>query len=167
MSRPVEVAPYDPLWPQVFQELRSRIMDCLGHLALSIDHVGSTAVPGCWAKPIIDMDVVVKDKDDVQTAIDLLGQLGYVHQGDKGIPGREAFEPPQGWPPHHLYVLVRGAQEHGRHLRFRNLLRRNPALVEEYSRLKRHLARQMGSDRVAYTEGKTDFIQDCLTRAGE
>lgn len=165
MPEPVVVVEYDPEWPLVFKRLRSRLAESLGALPVSIEHVGSTSIPGAAAKPIIDVDVVIPSVDDLGRTIELLAKAGYRHAGDLGIPGREAFESPAGLPAHHLYVVARGSSELSRHVLFRDYLRAHPEAVERYSALKRRLAARHRDDREAYTEGKTAFVEEILRRA--
>jgi nucleoid DNA-binding protein len=94
--RPVVLVPYDPAWPVTFERLRDVYAGALGHLARAIEHVGSTAVPGLAATPIIDVDVVIPSRDVLAEVIRRLAGLGYRHQGDLGVPGREAFAPEGG-----------------------------------------------------------------------
>jgi len=164
VNTPVTIEDYDPRWPERFEILRSRIGSVLGPLAATIEHVGSTAVPGLAAKPIIDMDVILHLDSDRRLAIERLAALGYEHQGDLGILGREASRAPADVFPHHLYVCSPDSREYGRHIAFRNHLRRNPEGACAYERLKRSLAERWGSDRDAYTLGKTDFIEATLRR---
>jgi GrpB-like predicted nucleotidyltransferase (UPF0157 family) len=164
MSEPITVVDYDPAWPITFARLKSELEGPLGGLAVEIEHVGSTSIPSAAAKPIIDIDVVLRSTDEVQLAILLLERKGYHHQGNLGIPGREAFESPPSLPPHHLYVVVVGNSEHTRHLQFRNYLREHPETTERYSDLKKTLATKFRNDRAAYTEGKTAFIMKILSR---
>ena len=89
--RPVVIVPYDPAWPLIFEGLRDVHASALGRLALAIEHVGSTAVPGLAAKPIDDVDVAIPSRSVLSEVIALLARLGYRHQGDLGVPGREAF----------------------------------------------------------------------------
>jgi GrpB-like predicted nucleotidyltransferase (UPF0157 family) len=159
---PVEIVDYDEAWPALFEQLARPVRDEVADLGAEVEHVGSTSVPGLAAKPVVDIDVVVRTADDVPVAIERLRSLGYVYQGDKGIPGREAFLWPAGAPPHHLYVVVAGSRPHLDHLRFRDLLRRSPAVAEEYASLKRELAKRYGDDRIGYTEGKTEFVLGVL-----
>jgi GrpB-like predicted nucleotidyltransferase (UPF0157 family) len=155
---PIVIADPDPGWPALFERLAAPVRAALAGLGARVDHVGSTAVPGLAAKPIVDMDVVVISRDDVPEAIERLRALGYVYQGDKGIAGREAFLPPRGAPEHHLYVVVGGSRPHADHTRFRDHLRRHPEVAAAYAACKRDLAARHGADRVAYTEAKTAFI---------
>src|SRR6266540_5229473 len=90
-KKPVVVVEYDPEWPRVFERIRAAVAPALGGVAVAIEHVGSTSVSGLAAKTIIDVDVVVPTVADVAVAIERLATLGYVHRGDLGIPGREAF----------------------------------------------------------------------------
>jgi GrpB-like predicted nucleotidyltransferase (UPF0157 family) len=161
-AEPVEVVPFDPAWPATFEVLRERIAPALGELAVGIEHVGSTAVPGLDAKPIVDIDVVIRYADDFTTAAQRLASLGYVHLGDLGIIGREAFRAPAGSPRHHLYVCASGSASLQAHLTLRDALRGDPALAAAYGALKRDLAAEFRDDRDSYTEGKTAFIRSVL-----
>jgi GrpB-like predicted nucleotidyltransferase (UPF0157 family) len=156
---------YDPAWPAVFEALAAPVRDAVDNLGAEVEHVGSTAVPGLAAKPVIDMDVVVASPDDVPAAIELLSALGYVHEGDEGISGREAFRWPPGAARHHLYVVVAGSAPHLDHIRFRDHLRADPEAAAEYAALKRELALRHRADRDAYTDAKADYVATVLTRA--
>jgi GrpB-like predicted nucleotidyltransferase (UPF0157 family) len=156
---------YDPSWPQRFETLRARIAAALGERVSVIEHVGSTAVPGLAAKPIIDIDVVLRSATDLPEVIARLASLGYEHRGNLGIPGREAFRtPPSDWP-HHLYVCPPDSEEYRRHLSFRDHLRRHLEDANAYAALKRRLAGTCGDDREAYTLGKSGFVSEILRRA--
>jgi GrpB-like predicted nucleotidyltransferase (UPF0157 family) len=162
---PVVVVDYDRAWPELFEELARPVRRALADLAVAVEHVGSTAVAGLPAKPIVDIDVVVQSDDDVPTAIERLRSLGYVYQGDKGIAGREAFLWPPDSVPHHLYVVVAGSRTHRDHVAFRDYLRTHPAEAAEYALLKRTLADRHGEDRLGYTEAKSDFVAAALRAA--
>jgi GrpB-like predicted nucleotidyltransferase (UPF0157 family) len=129
----------------------------LGDIAIAIEDVGSTAVPGLAAKPVIDL-VIVVEPEDVQRAIDRLNAMGYVHQGNLGVEGREAFGVPEGEPRHHLYISPTDSEELRAQLAFRDRLRADPALANQYEALKRALARRFRDDRVGYTDAKTVFV---------
>lgn len=161
---PVVIVDYNPAWPELFNVLKSSIDTALEDVALSIEHVGSTSVPGLASKPIIDMDVVVRAQD-LNKAIALLAGIGYVHDGDGGIPGRERFRPPAGLPSHHLYVCAENNPELIRHLQFRNYLRAHPQAAAEYGMLKKRLAAIYGDDREGYSIAKTEFVTDILHKA--
>ncbi len=164
-AEPVVVVPYDPAWPAAFARLRDRLAAALGERAVGIEHVGSTAVPGLDAKPIVDIDVVVRPERPLAEIVDALAALGYRYLGDLGIHGREAFRAPAGLPRHHLYVCPAGSAALTAHLALRDVLRADPELAAQYGALKRELAARYRDDRDAYAEGKTHFITGVLLRA--
>ena len=162
MTAPIIIEDYDPIWPDHFEVLRSRLSAALGTLAATIQHVGSTAVPGLAAKPIIDIDVLLQSADALRTATSWLATLGYQHQGDLGVPGRESFRARAGDSPHHLYVCSPDCEEYNRHLAFRDHLRTHPDDANAYALLKRTLADQYRTDRDAYTQAKSEFVRSIL-----
>lgn len=162
MPDPVIIEDYDPHWPQLFEMLRSRIAAALGELAISIEHVGSTAVPGLAAKPIIDIDVLLRSTSDLPVVIRKLGYLGYEHRGDLGVSGREAFRIKSDAVRHHLYVCPPDSREYERHVAFRNYLRTHPADANAYALLKRELASRFRNDREAYNQAKSEFVERIL-----
>jgi GrpB-like predicted nucleotidyltransferase (UPF0157 family) len=174
-THPITIVAYNPQWPLLFAELRQVLEAGLGTLALSIEHVGSTAVPGLAAKPIVDLDIVIASSDCLSDAIRALALLGYVHEGDLGVAGREVFArqgqdvPWDGtgrpWPQHHLYVCARDSAELARHVAFRDYLRQHSEVAAAYVQLKGQLAQQFSHDREAYTQGKRGFIEAILRRA--
>ncbi|MDP9373984.1 MAG: GrpB family protein [Chloroflexota bacterium] len=165
MAKAVVVVEYDPAWPRLFERLRARVTGALSGLAVAVEHVGSTAVPGLPAKPIIDLDAIIPSAADLPVAIERLTAIGYVHQGDLGIPGREAFAPPPDTPRHHLYVCTPDSAEYRRHVLFRDYLRAHPGEARAYGELKRAAARRFGDDRDAYTKAKDAFVAAILQRA--
>jgi GrpB-like predicted nucleotidyltransferase (UPF0157 family) len=162
LANPVVIADYDPSWPATFQQLRERLVATLGPLAVAIEHVGSTAVPGLAAKPVVDLDVVIAERADLAAVIEQLRPLGYLHEGDLGVPGREAFTTPAGAPPHHLYVCAMGTPALDRHVAFRDVLCADPDVARAYGDLKRTLAARLSDDRAGYTEAKSAFIEQVL-----
>ncbi len=166
LSEPVIIVKYDQHWEETFRTLRDEIAPFLNGLIVSIEHVGSTAIRGVAAKPIIDMDVVVRSREDIPRVIEKLTTLGYRHLGDLGIAGREAFESPKGKPSHHLYVCNFDSGELRRHLVFRDYLRSHPEAALRYSELKKSLAGRYRNERDAYTEAKKDFVEKILRSAG-
>jgi GrpB-like predicted nucleotidyltransferase (UPF0157 family) len=157
MSDPIIILDYDPRWPGEFERLRDRAAAAVGDVAVAIEHVGSTAVPGLAAKPVIDL-VVVVEPHDVHRAIERLAAIGYEHVGNLGVEGREAFRVPAGEARHHLYVSPSDSEELRAQIIFRDRLRMDPDLAADYEALKRTLATQFRNDRTAYTEGKTAFV---------
>jgi GrpB-like predicted nucleotidyltransferase (UPF0157 family) len=161
----IVVSEYDPCWGHSFAQIHSRIATVLAGVAVRIEHVGSTSVPGLSAKPIIDVDAIVEARD-VTAAIERLASLGYEHQGDLGVPQREAFRHGHA-PAHNLYVCVAGSLHLRNHLTLRDALRAYPDLVREYGALKRDLALRFPQDIEAYVAGKTAFVTRILERTGE
>lgn len=159
----ITVVEHNPDWPRQFEEIRAVLAEAIGETALAIEHVGSTAVPGLDAKPVIDIDIVVEGEQGVDEAIRKLAAIGYRHRGDLGIEGREAFDTPQQAPRHHLYVCQSGSPALRNHLAIRDALRADTDLAAEYGELKKSLA--LSSDDIdGYIEGKTDFLLRILER---
>jgi GrpB-like predicted nucleotidyltransferase (UPF0157 family) len=135
MNNSLTIKAYDPQWPIRFEEFRIKLSELLGDLVSAIEHVGSTSVPGLAAKPIIDLDVLLASADYLPETIRRLATLGYEHEGDLGITGREAFRHPPTLFAHHLYVCPPDSEEFRRHILLRNYLRSHPAEVAAYSKL--------------------------------
>jgi GrpB-like predicted nucleotidyltransferase (UPF0157 family) len=165
LVNPIIVVEYDQSWPEIFQLFRKRLAGSLGNIAAAIEHVGSTAVPGLAAKPIIDVDVLLASSELLPIAIERLAELGYSYQGDLGITGREAFKAPADDPPHHLYVCSPRSREFERHIAFRDYLRTHPTEAKAYGDLKWSLAAKFREDRDAYVAGKTDFVTRAMDLA--
>ena len=168
MTRNIVVVPYDSNWKLQFETIRSEIQDALCELALSIEHVGSTSVEGLSAKPIIDIDVVIEDESKLQTVIEKLAGIGYEHEGNLGIVGREAFgyTGKEHLQNHHLYVCAKDSPELKRHLTFRDYLRSHKEAVREYSRIKEEGAKLFPNDIDGYIRYKTDWIERIYREIG-
>ena len=164
--RTVVVVAYDPDWPAWFERLRARVWPVVSDLALEIVHVGSTAVPGLAAKPIIDMSIVVPSAAEVPDAIERVATLGYVHRGTLGVEGREAFGRPAGADDHNLYLCPTGSLGLVNQLAVRDYLRSDPDMARAYGELKRRLADQFPDDIDSYVCGKTDLVLEILRKAG-
>lgn len=167
MSDTIVIVQYDPTWPTEFARLRDRAQAALGDVAVAIEHVGSTSVPGLPAKDLIDMVVVVESDEDVPEAIARLEAIGYRARGNLGVEGREAFAWPEGEKRHHLYVSPTTSGELQAQIAFRDRLRSDPAVAADYVALKRELAARYRDDRPAYTDAKTDFIESTLATRGQ
>jgi GrpB-like predicted nucleotidyltransferase (UPF0157 family) len=152
------VVGYDQSWPELFELCRRRLAGSVGNISAAIEPVGSTAVPGLAAKPIIDIDVLLAASELMPAAIERLAELGYRYQGNLGIAGREAFKASVTDLPHHLCVCPPGSREFQRHLAFRDYLRAHPVEAKAYGDLKMSLAEKFREDREAYVAGKTDFV---------
>jgi GrpB-like predicted nucleotidyltransferase (UPF0157 family) len=165
MSR-VELKAYDPEWPRTFERIRARVWPAVQHAAMSLEHVGSTSVPGLRAKPVIDACIVVASRRDIPHVVKALATIGFVHRGDLGVPYREAFKPPPALPKHHLYASHRGSLSLKNHLGLRDYLRAHPNAAREYGDLKEALARRFPEDIDSYIAGKTEFILGILRQIG-
>jgi GrpB-like predicted nucleotidyltransferase (UPF0157 family) len=167
VTREIVVSDYDPRWPGWFEQVRVHVWAAVGDVAVRIDHVGSTSVPGLAAKPLIDMDIVVTGEAAVEPVIGRLAGIGYRWLGDFGIAGRQAFRAPAGTrlPPHNLYLVAEDSKPHLDHWLLRDLLRADPGAREAYAELKRHNAETAGGDLDAYVAAKAEFVAGLLARA--
>lgn len=129
--------------------------------------MGSTSIEGLSAKPIIDLDLVMDSYDVLPAIIERLQQYGYVHQGNLGIEGREAFKRVMDdeFMKYHLYVCPKDGKGYLEHLAFRDYLRSDEAARQEYEKVKLHLVEQYRYDIDAYCEGKTAFVTSILRKA--
>ncbi len=156
------VAPYNPEWPHQFEEVARALARALSSIAgVGIEHVGSTAVPGLAAKPILDIDVLVSP-EQIDSAIKALEEAGYTHRGDLGLPGREAFSAPDSSPRRHVYLSTSRNVHVRNHLAVRDALRANPELRDEYAAVKAPLTATPGMTIDAYIESKSGVIQKIL-----
>ncbi|MCR5085990.1 MAG: GrpB family protein [Lachnospiraceae bacterium] len=164
----VVVCPYDEGWAQDFSRIQGELSDALGGLALRIEHVGSTSVRGLSAKPIIDIDVVIADATKLEPTVAALANIGYVHEGNGGIVGREVFgyDGKEHLRKHHLYVCTEDSPELRRHLTFRDYLRAHPEAVAEYSRVKEEGAARFPFDIDGYIAYKSPCIETLYRRLG-
>lgn len=162
----IQLVPYDPTWPKVFADIQAELSAALERVAvLSIEHVGSTSVPGLPAKPVIDIDVVVKE-NTVSDAITALEQVGYRYEGMKGVVDRHAFRSPEGASPKRsVYVVIDDSLALRNHRALRNVLSRDDVLRERYAATKRRLAEKL-SDRDRYTAEKSEIIEAILEQGG-
>jgi len=172
------IQPYNPNWKIEFERIRAVIENELGDLRVhtNIQHVGSTSVPGLFAKPILDIDIIIEDKNLLNKISNLLTKIGYKSIGEQGINGRFAFiqnseitpitAGKNKWQSHHLYVCYADSLALKNHILFRDLLRKDKNLSEKYSEFKKSLTDNLKITREEYTTGKTDFIISVLARAG-
>lgn len=161
---PIEVVDYDPLWPARFEDMRDRLAASLGGLALRIDHVGSTAVPGLPAKAVVDIQVSVPDVEDSDAYRGPIEEHGFALRFVE--PGHRYLRPRPGVPRLWQVHVCQVASEWERvHLLFRDFLRAHPAEAAAYAALKKALAEQHRHDRIAYNDAKTPWIGAALERA--
>ena len=167
----IVVEEYNPIWKEEFDKAKSFYEALLQGVPSEIVHVGSTSVQSLWAKPILDIDIIVNNISDRDTAIASLQRVGYIHIGDRGVDGREAFtylddNPHINWMKHHLYLCIIGNQSLRNHLLLQKHLRKHRDVVEEYGRIKRNLAEKFPNDIDSYIAGKTEFIAKILNSEG-
>lgn len=163
----VVVVPYDDGWPDAFERERARLAAVFGSEA-TIEHVGSTAVPGLFAKPIIDIMVGMPALGAIEMRTAAMQALGYdyVPQYEREMPERRYFRRPSAHPrTHHVHGVVTNGEFWRVHLAFRDYLRTHPQDARAYGELKRALAARHGFDRRAYLEGKSTFVESILARA--
>jgi len=175
VSEDITIAAYDPGWPRAFEDEKAFLLASLPpDLMRRIEHFGSTAVPGLAAKPIIDMLVEVIDLEATKTRIvPILEERGYEYlwrptDGDDGPPFYAWFIKRAAVThvrTHHIHMVEASFLDHWRRLVFRDFLIAHPDVARDYEMLKRRLAADHRNDRVAYTRGKTMFIEAVMARA--
>jgi GrpB-like predicted nucleotidyltransferase (UPF0157 family) len=165
----VEVVPHDPRWRDAFDAEAKRVAAALGPDAVAIHHVGSTAIPGIHAKPVIDLLVEVRDVAAIDARSAMMESIGYEVMGEYGIPGRRYFrkDDPRGTRTHQVHAFLAGSGEVERHLAFRDYMIAHPADAQRYGELKRKLAEQYPRDMDGYMDGKDGFIKEMDRRAAE
>ncbi|MDA1313400.1 MAG: GrpB family protein [Acidobacteria bacterium] len=171
----VAIVPYDPAWPGSFSKEKEHLLSCLpGELIRRVEHFGSTAVPGLAAKPIVDILVEVTDLDETKVRIaPILEAQAYEYlwrptHGDDVPPFYAWFikrDPDTGARTHHIHMVERDFIGHWDRLLFRDYLIEQPRLAKEYEALKFRLAAASPHDRVAYTRGKSEFIEKVTEQA--
>ncbi len=164
-NRPILIVDYDPQWPILFEKQKAAIMAALGSNLVMVEHIGSTAVPGLAAKPVIDIDVGIQSLVDAPGLIPCIEQLGYIYDPilERLVPERRFFW--KGTSTIHTYHLHLAEPDHPvllKPLQFRDFLRKHPEAAEEYGILKRELAKSCVQDLDAYVAGKTGFIENVM-----
>ncbi|MEM6451802.1 MAG: GrpB family protein [Cyanobacteria bacterium P01_D01_bin.105] len=159
--RKVEVIPHDPKWREAFEVESKRIANALGTNVIAVHHIGSTAIPGIYAKPIIDLLVEVKDLVEVDERSASMEALSYEVMGEYGIPSRRYFRKNNqtGARTHHVHTFKVGSAQVERHLAFRDYMIAHPENAQRYSELKRRLAKEYPTNIDGYIDGKDGFIK--------
>lgn len=161
----VKLSCYRKEWPSLFLTERKLLRSKLGKLPIRISHVGSTAVPGLCAKPILDIMLEVLSLGKVEKAASRFESCGYrvKPRAEDPVPGRLfCSKDIDGLRCFHLHVTEAGSAFSKEHLRFRNILRKDPKAAQAYARLKRRLSKKFPNDRNAYMAGKAKFISEVL-----
>jgi len=165
--RTITIAPYDESWSHEFEKIKREIASALPDIFISIEHVGSTAIPGLFAKPIIDIDIVI-DIQNFDKVKMKLANVGYFHIGDLGIQGREAFKYKNKCHlmEHHLCVCDKNADELKRHIALRDFLHNNKEYRDKYSYIKQEMAAKYPHDIDSYILGKQPVILEIYKKCG-
>lgn len=172
MGREIEVVDYDREWSTQFENEAGHLSNVFGTQLVDIHHIGSTAIPGIKAKPVIDILVVIKNIETIETFNEPMVQLGYRPRGEcldnpiPGTPGRFYFcKDTDGVRTHQVHVCQEGHFDIEDKLAFRDYMRTHPHEAQEYSRLKESLAVDNRSDSVGYNRGKDRFIKGIVSKA--
>lgn len=163
----ITVIPYNSDWPTMFEKEAEKLREIFGDLILEIRHIGSTSIPNMWAKPIIDITLVVTDIRKVDSYNDAMRSAGYEVKGEYGILFRRYFQKEiNGVRTHNIHVYEIGHPEIDRHIAFRDYLRKHIEEAKIYASLKRELAVKFPHDMDAYINGKEDFVHQIDKKAG-
>jgi GrpB-like predicted nucleotidyltransferase (UPF0157 family) len=160
MMREILVVPYNPEWPATFEMEAGLISRALGTAATVIHHIGSTSIPGIYAKPIIDVLVETSSVNEIDSRSSEMEAIGFEVLGEFGINGRRYFRKfnDAGLRTCHIHSFANGSIDAKRHIAFRDYMRAHPLEAKEYSELKQMLARKFPHDSEGYMDGKDDFI---------
>jgi GrpB-like predicted nucleotidyltransferase (UPF0157 family) len=163
----IQVVAHDPAWRSEFEAEAQRITQALGDIVVRLHHIGSTAMPGIYAKPIIDFLLEVDDLVELEDRTSAMAQLGYEALGEFGIPGRRYFRKNNaaGVRTHQVHAFAADSPQIERHLAFRDYMIAHPAAGRAYGELKQKLARKHPQDIEAYMAGKDPFIKEHEARA--
>ncbi|MGD1855694.1 MAG: GrpB family protein [Leptolyngbyaceae cyanobacterium] len=163
VAAPIELSSYDPEWPTRFEAEKRYLANVIGRWRWgSVEHVGSTAVPGLLAKPVIDIMFDVKSLEDSKPAIDILVRNGYQYFPYKSDVMHWFCKPSDAFRTHHLHLIPYESQLWQERIQFRDLLRSNQKIASDYAALKQSLATRYQYEREAYTQAKWPFIQQVL-----
>ncbi|WP_428611112.1 GrpB family protein [Shewanella sp.] len=165
MSRIIEVLDYQRHWPEVFEAEKALLLAVLGDRVITIEHIGSTSVPGLAAKPIIDILVEADSLAALDAKNSQLQRLGYRARGEHGIAGRRYFQKGGEQRSHHLHAFQSGSAQLTAHRAFRDYLIAHPQMAGEYGRLKQRIAKKGQHDSEAYMALKADFMVETLALA--
>jgi GrpB-like predicted nucleotidyltransferase (UPF0157 family) len=165
--RKVEVVPHGPSWRDAFEAEARYVAAALGENVVAVHHIGSTAIPNIYSKPVVDLLVEVRDIDEVDGRSSAMESLGYEVMGEYGIPGRRYFRKDnrEGIRTHHVHAFETGSAEAERHLAFRDYMIAHPSDAQRYSELKRKLAEEHPQSPDGYMDGKDGFIKEMERRA--
>ena len=164
-KRRIEVVSYNSNWKGMYKEESKKIKNVFSDIIIDIHHIGSTAIPGIKAKPVIDILVEVKNIEGVDQYNHKMKELGYEAMGEYGIPKRRFFRKGENNRTHHIHIFQVGNEEIKRHINFKEYLIAHPDKAREYSKLKEKLANKYTYNVENYTNGKSDFIKEIDRKA--
>lgn len=165
----IYMVPHDPKWQQEFKQEAKQLTTALGNNVVAVHHIGSTAIPTIYAKPVIDLLLVVQDIAALDEKQPLMEAIGYVALGELGISGQRYFRRDNqfGDRTHQVHAYENGSPQIQRHLAFRDYMLAHPDAAQAYSALKRELAAKYPNDIESYMDGKDEFIRDIDQRAAQ
>jgi GrpB-like predicted nucleotidyltransferase (UPF0157 family)/uncharacterized protein (DUF952 family) len=167
MPRPILLVPHNPQWHEEFKKESQRITQALGDEVIAIHHIGSTAINGIKAKPVIDILPEVRDIEKIDSLNGEMVKMGYTPRGENGIPLRRYFtKDVNGVRTHQLHIFQSRNGEIARHLNFRDYMRTHPSEAKAYEALKENLATQF-DNTLDYANAKSDFVREMDRRASE
>ena len=166
-KRKIVVEPYNKKWKAKFKNEKQKLEKIFNDIIIGIHHIGSTAIPGIKAKPVIDIMIVVKNINKVDSYNNAMKSLGYEPKGEFGIANRRFFQKGGNDRTHHVHIFQQGNKEIKRHLNFRDYMRAHPKQAQKYSRLKETLADKHSHNIRKYIEGKNDFIAEIDNKAAK
>ena len=163
----IEVVPHTSEWRNIFEAEAKLIAAALGGNVVAIHHIGSTSIPGIYAKPVIDLLIEVKNITEVDSQSAAMQSLGYEVMGEFGISGRRYFRKDnrEEIRTHQIHIFESGSAQVKRHLAFRDYLIAHPADAQKYSELKRTLAARHSQNMDGYIDGKDEFIKETDRKA--
>lgn len=165
----VTVVEYDPRWPERYEREEERLLDAIGECVERIEHVGSTAVPGLAAKPIVDITATLADWDEADDCVGPVENLRYDYfpeSAERDSEWRYFERRPEDGQAFNLHLRPSGIDHLERNLRLRDYLREHPGAAREYEEIKREAAVEHPDDIEAYSEAKTEFIESVMEAAG-
>ncbi|WP_339293178.1 GrpB family protein [Paenibacillus sp. FSL W8-0187] len=165
MKDPVIIEPYSDNWPSLFDELRAQIVTKIGSDVYRIDHIGSTAVVGLAAKPIIDIQISVRDLGNIESIISGLASIGYRYRLDNDDLTKRYFREAPGTRRTHIHVRQAGSWSEQFNLLFRDYLRTHEDDRDQYARTKYEIANRYRDQREQYVEAKTEIVWDIIKKA--
>jgi GrpB-like predicted nucleotidyltransferase (UPF0157 family) len=162
----VRIVEYDARWPALFAAEDQRIRATCGALALKLEHIGGTSIPGICAKPVLDIMAGGSRDTSIEDYVAALERAGYDYRGEQGVPGRQFFR--RGQPrAYHVHLVEEGGPLWREYLAFRDYLRSHAEAARQFADVKRILAARFSQDREAYTSAKSPHVQAILRLAGE